>query len=105
MKAEREPSNTEAKPKFEQLRRMEIEPAENGGHTVTHHLKPKMTKSRDAHSGMAMGYQEPEKHVFGADEGHEMLAHIANHLGIPEGKLGKEEKDEVDNEDGVGEEA
>ena len=105
MKAEHEPSKSEAKPKFERLIRIEIEPSENGGHTVTHHLRPKMTKSRDAHSGMAMGYQEPEKHVFGADEGHEMLAHVANHLGIPEGKLGAEEKDEVDNEDGVGEEA
>ena len=101
MKAEHEPSKSEAKPKFERLIRMEIEPAENGGHTVTHHLKPKMTKSRDAHSGMAMGYQEPEKHVFGADEGHEMLAHVANHLGISEIE-GKEEKDEEENDDGVG---
>lgn len=96
MKApEHEPSKTQAKPKFERLKRMEIEPAENGGHTVTHHGKPKMTKDRNAHSGMAMGYQEPERHVFGKGEGHEMLAHVANHLGI-------DEKDEGENNDGVG---
>lgn len=94
--AEHEPSKTEAKPKFERLKRMEIDPAENGGHTVTHHKKEKMVRDRGAHSGMSMGYQEPERHVFGSGEGHEMLAHVANHLGI-------QEKDEKDNDDGVGE--
>jgi hypothetical protein len=89
--------------KHHELRKMEIEPAENGGHTVTHHKKPKMSKDRHSHAGMSMGYEEPEHHVFGKDEGHEMLAHIANHLGISEG-MGKEEKDEVDNDDGVGKE-
>ena len=65
------------------IRRMEIEPAENGGHMVTHHFKE--TPSHSSKMGMSMAYQEPEKHVFGPEEGHEMLAHIANHLEIPEG--------------------
>lgn len=59
-----------------EIRRMEIEPAENGGHMVTHYMKESPSKG-------GMAYQEPEKHVFGADEGHDMLAHIANHLEIP----------------------
>jgi len=77
------------------LTRMEIEPAENGGHTVTHHLKA--MPSHSSKMGMGMQYHEPEKHVFGEGEGHEMLAHVANHLGIK-----AEESDKVENEDGVG---
>lgn len=68
--------------KKREIRRMEIEPAENGGHTVTHHYKEQPHHS--SKSGMGMQYVEPEHHVFGAEEGHEMLAHIANHLQIPE---------------------
>lgn len=64
------------------IRSMEIEPAENGGHTVTHRYKGMPHHSSTM--GMSMAYQEPESHVFGANEGHEMLAHIANHLAIPE---------------------
>lgn len=68
------------------LRRMEIEPAENGGHTVTHHFKEVMKANSKTHSGIGGGFIEPEKHVFGEGEGHEMLAHIANHLKIEEPK-------------------
>lgn len=50
------------------IRRIEIEPAENGGHTVTHFMKEKPIKDSRGHSGMSMGYQEPEKHVFGDSE-------------------------------------
>jgi hypothetical protein len=75
------------------IRRMEIEPAENGGHMVTHHMKEMPQHS--SKMGMSMAYQEPEKHVFGPDEGHEMLAHIANHLSIPErGEADEPEEDE-----------
>lgn len=66
------------------LRRIEIEPAENGGHTVTHHFKE--SPKHSAKQGMSMGYVEPEHHVFGPEQGHEMLAHVANHLSIPEPK-------------------
>ena len=64
------------------IRRMEIEPAENGGHTITHHFKESPTHS--SKSGMGMSYTEPERHVFGPEDGHEMLAHVANALAIPE---------------------
>lgn len=98
--AEHEPSKTEAKPKFERLKRMEIEPADNGGHTVIHHKKEKMGRDAKSHSGMSMGYQQPERHVFGAHQRHEMLAHVANHLNVPE--MHEEESDGKDNDDGVG---
>ena len=64
-----------------EIRRMVIEPAENGGHVVSHEYKP---IQREGRYGMNESYVEPEKHVFGADQGHEMLAHVANHLAIPE---------------------
>jgi hypothetical protein len=76
-----------------EIRRMEIEPAENGGHTITHHYKERPRHS--SKMGVMPGYEEPEHHVFGPEEGHEMLAHIANHLSIPEGK----EKDEPEREE------
>lgn len=70
-----------------QIRRMEIEPADGkgfAGATIRHHFKesPQHSPGR----GVTMAYQEPEHKVFGASEGHEMLAHIANHLEIPEGE-------------------
>lgn len=101
MPAMTETPKGEAKPKFERLRRMEIEPTEDGGHIVTHHEREKPIKNRSSHSGMSMGYSEPKRHAFGKEEGHEMLAHVANHLGIKE--LAEDEKDEHDNDDGVGE--
>jgi hypothetical protein len=65
-----------------QIRKMEIEPAENGGHTVTHYYRESPTHSSS--KGMGMRYVEPESHVFGKSEGHAMLAHVANALSIPE---------------------
>lgn len=70
-----------------------IKPAENGGHTVEHHVR-EMAKDTKAHSGVSMAYYEPEHHVFGADEGHEMLAHVANHLGIKAGEGDEEHEEE-----------
>jgi len=67
---------------------MEIEPAENGGHTVTHHWKP---MQREGKHGIQETYVEPESHVFGAGEGKKMMAHISDHLGIKAGKESKEE--------------
>lgn len=71
-----------------EIRRIEIEPAENGGHTVTHHHKP---MQRTGRHGMVENYIEPENHVFGPGEGHAMLAHVANHLEIPETEEQEEE--------------
>lgn len=74
------------------LLRIEIEPAENGGHTVTHHYRD--SPHHSSKSGVGMSYTPPEHHVFGPHEGHEMLAHVANHLNVPE----PEEKDENEEE-------
>lgn len=82
------------------LLRIEIEPAENGGHTVTHHFREGMGKDARSHSGISFHHEEPEKHVFGPHEGHEMLAHVANHLHVPE----PEEDDADDGESGDEEE-
>ena len=73
-----------------EIRRMVIEPAENGGHTVSHEYNP---IQREGRHGLNESYVEPEKHVFGADEGHAMLAHVANHLAIPES--GEKESEET----------
>lgn len=75
------------------LRSIEIEPAENGGHTVTHRYREQPTHS--GKSGMSMSYVEPEQHVFGPEDGHKMLAHVANHLKIKEieGEAEKEENE------------
>ena len=64
-----------------EISRIGIEPAENGGHTVTHHYRE---IRREGKHGVQSSYVDPESHVFGADEGHKMLAHVANHLDIPE---------------------
>lgn len=72
------------KKEHRKLVRMEIEPAENGGHTVRHHYKEEMRRDSRSHAGIMVGHSEPEHHVFGPHEGHEMLAHVANHLHIPE---------------------
>ncbi len=72
-----------------EIRHIQIEPAENGGHTVTHHYKP---MQREGKHGIQENYLEPENHAFGADEGHEMLAHVANALEISEDEGDKDEE-------------
>ncbi len=67
------------------IRNIEIEPAENGGHTVTHRFKEQPTHSRKG--GMSMGYIEPEQHVFGPGDDEKMLGHVAKHLGLKTGKV------------------
>lgn len=76
-----------------EIRRIEIEPAENGGHTVTHHYKVSRVRNSKSASGFGESYQEPEHHVFGKSQGHEMLAHVANHLRIPEHSAEGEDQD------------
>lgn len=68
-----------------ELRRIEITPAENGGHTVEHNYKPQAKNT--PRNGMSMEYQEPESHVFGPKDHEKMLLHVANALGLkPSGK-------------------
>lgn len=56
-----------------EIRSVEIEKAENGGHTVTHRFKQPSNGP----------YHESEgPHVFGADEGKKLVAHLVKHLGI-----------------------
>ncbi len=76
-----------------ELMRLEIEPAENGGHTVTHHYRTSAKRDAKNPSGVSYQHQEPEHHVFGKDEGHEMLRHVAEHTGVAEPG---EEDDELD---------
>ena len=91
-----------ATPATGSIERMEIRPSDNGGHTVMHYEKPKMSRDSKAHAGMSMGYTEPKSFTFGKDEGHEMLAHVANHLHIKEmakeesGGAGEQETEEGD---------
>lgn len=62
---------------MKEIRSMEIEPSENGGHTVTHRFKEMPSRNVGMQS-----YQEPEHHVFGPDEHEDMMAHVAHHLGV-----------------------
>ena len=61
-----------------------VEPGESkdgkfAGATVHHHFKYSASRN-----GAVMSSPEPEHHIFGKDEGHEMLAHLANQLKIAE---------------------
>ena len=61
------------------LERLEIEKAANGGITVRHHFKPKVS----SHRGMlGMEHMEPEVHSFGPKEHHLVTAHITKALGL-----------------------
>lgn len=52
------------------LHHIEIHPAKNGGHMVQHHYHHDMT------------YHEPEHHVFGPEQGEEMMAHVMKHAKV-----------------------
>jgi hypothetical protein len=85
------------------LLKIEIRPVENGGHIVTHHAEAKMSRDSKSHTGMNYMPPEEEYHVFGKHEGHHMLAHVANHLGIkenPEMPREQEESERSDYQDG-----
>lgn len=97
-------------PSMGSIERMEILPGEGAagkfnGAMVTHHMKAKMSSDRHSHAGMSMGYEEPKHHPFGKSEGHEMLAHIANHLKIKEmaeeesGGAGEQEHEEPEEDE------
>lgn len=81
-----------------QIRRISIEPAETGGHTVEHRYKDKPSHSKK--NGMSMQYVEPETFVFGKDEDEKMLGHVAKHLGL---KAAGKGAPQVEDKDGDGE--
>lgn len=58
------------------VRSIEVEKAENGGHTVTHRFQ---------HNDGGP-YHESEAHVFGKSEGKKLMAHLTEHLGIKAAK-------------------
>ena len=84
--------------KKREIRKIEIEPAKNGGHTVTHHMKERPQHSAK-HGMMPSAYEEPESHVFGEHDGHEMLAHVANALAIKEGEFSHDEDERKGDEE------
>lgn len=57
------------------LKRMIIEPSDNGGHVVTHEYERK-----GSDGPMEFGSREEEKHAFGTKE--ETGDHIMSHLGL-----------------------
>lgn len=65
------------------IHHLEIHPGKNGGHAVHHHHV-----HTDGH------YSEPEIHVFGESEGHEMMKHIAKHAKVKDGWPGENEAEE-----------
>ena len=67
-----------------EIRRISIEPAENGGHTVEHNYKPQPKKS--GRNGITMDYPDSDTHVFGAEEDEKLLSHLAKHLKLKSGK-------------------
>jgi hypothetical protein len=70
------------------LRSIEIEPAMNGGHVVNHRF----------HSGNGP-YHEPEQHVFGADDGEKLMAHLKTHLGIKAGTAAAKAEEKAEGDD------
>lgn len=68
---------------MKQLRRIEIEPSDNGGHTVTSHFKATPAKRSGAmNSGIYMEHSEPEMHTFGPKEHGAVISHISKALGL-----------------------
>jgi hypothetical protein len=60
------------RPKKKHLKRMTIEKAKNGGHSITHAYE----------SGPDMPFEPDTTHVFGKDQGAEAMKHIAKHAGL-----------------------
>jgi hypothetical protein len=85
--------------KLGKVEHISITPAENGGHTVEHRMKPKPVHRMGRDAGFGMEYKEPEKHVFGKDEHGEMMEHIAKHLGIKGNWSTSKDGGESDEED------
>jgi len=86
--AEMKEAKAPEKRSYKKLHHVEIEPVkgENGGHVVTHHY----------HSD-GMAYHKPETHIFGKEDGPELMAHLQKHLKI-QGEAQAEEKAEPENE-------
>lgn len=68
------------------LESLEIRPSKNGGHTITHHFKPRPISERGAmRGGLSMHMPESETHAFGRGQQDQMTAHIMKSLGLKGG--------------------
>lgn len=66
-----------------ELHCLSIYPGDNGGARVVHKFKPKASKRGGGMSGgLYMDRPEPEEHIFGKEEGHAMIQHIAKALPV-----------------------
>jgi hypothetical protein len=74
---------------YRQLEQIHIKKVKgpNGGHLVMHHFAPSET-----------AYHKPQEHMFGKDEGSDLMAHLAKHLGV-KGEASGEEKAEPENQE------
>jgi len=68
------------------LESMTVTPAKNRGYVVTHRYAPKTSVSRGRNGGGFMISPQSEEHVFGPDQHKELVAHMAEHLGLSEAK-------------------
>ena len=59
------------------IRRMEIEPSDNGGHTVTHSYK-----SSPGKSGAFMESEPSKSYTFGPGDHEKLLTHVDTHLNL-----------------------
>lgn len=66
-----------------------IKRGEGGGHVVTHHYGGGMPQA----GGYA--YREPTVHPFSDGQGAEMLAHVANNMGVKMSGAGQEHSEVV----------
>jgi hypothetical protein len=65
----------EGKPRKKELDHMQLEKGENGGLLIRHvHVHP---------------LHEPELHLFGKEEHHSAIKHIAKHMGMPLDSIAK----------------
>lgn len=64
------------------LHHLQVQKAEEGGHVVEHHYE---------NDGMT--FHKPKTYVFGADEGPDMMQHIAKHMNVggPKDGIGDDE--------------
>lgn len=76
-----------------EIKRIDHEKSENGGHIFTHHVE----------QGNGP-YREPEHHTFGKEEGRAALEHFAKHAGLSEHLEAPKEEKPGEGEDEEGDE-
>ncbi len=91
MNDETEPGTAAAAPEEAggklKIRRLSIEPGDNGGHTVEHDYK-RVAVTRKGRMNSGLDYEHPESKSFpiGPGQDQQLLDHIVEHLGLKVGK-------------------